>query len=173
MRKFAWYGRLSTKDKQDPDDLLSLTAQRMRREGRGAGRPDRLRFHRPGGGPARRPVGWAELIREAKEPDARRFDAVIVYSTSRALRLSPTARAAPRPAPSPGWQPEEIEAAIAQLDHAQRNGDGFDPHEAVAIIDCLPDLTKPPAEADPELRHAIFDAFNVRVEIDRNLGESK
>ena len=31
-------------------------------------------------------VGWSELIREAKEPEARRFDAVIVYSTSRLSR---------------------------------------------------------------------------------------
>ncbi len=54
MRRFAWYGRLSTKDKQDP--TISFPSQRSEcaREGRGAGRADRLRLHRPGGWAARR-----------------------------------------------------------------------------------------------------------------------
>ncbi|HEU4907124.1 MAG TPA: hypothetical protein VFT19_13570 [Solirubrobacterales bacterium] len=63
-----------------------------------------------------------------------------------------------------------IEAAIAQLDQAQRNGDGFDPGEAIAIIDSLPDLSKALTEADPKLRRAVFEAFRLRVEIDRNSG---
>ncbi|MBK5218193.1 MAG: hypothetical protein JJE35_00140 [Thermoleophilia bacterium] len=54
MRRFAWYGRLSTKDKQDP--TLSFPSQR------------------------------SECAEKAKEPDARRFDAMIVYSTSRLSR---------------------------------------------------------------------------------------
>jgi len=54
MRKFAWYGRLSTKDKQDP--TISFPSQRN------------------------------ECAEKAKEPDARRFDAVIVHSTSRLSR---------------------------------------------------------------------------------------
>jgi hypothetical protein len=65
---------------------------------------------------------------------------------------------------------QEVEAAIAELDHAQRNGDGFDPDEAVVIIDALPDLSKALAEADPELRRAVFEAFRLCVEIDRNSG---
>jgi hypothetical protein len=65
---------------------------------------------------------------------------------------------------------QEIEAAIAQLDHAQRYSDGFDPGEAAAIIESLPDLSKALAEADPELRRAVFEAFRLRVEIDRNSG---
>ncbi|MBK5218192.1 MAG: hypothetical protein JJE35_00135 [Thermoleophilia bacterium] len=60
--------------------------------------------------------------------------------------------------------------AIAQLDQAQRSGDGFDPGEAAAIIDSLPDISKALAEADPELRRAVFEAFRLRVEIDRNSG---
>jgi hypothetical protein len=64
----------------------------------------------------------------------------------------------------------EIEAAIAQLEQAQRNGDEFDVEEAVAILDSLPDLSKPLAEADPELRRSVFEAFRLRVEIDRNSG---
>jgi DNA invertase Pin-like site-specific DNA recombinase len=31
-------------------------------------------------------IGWSELLREAKERDARRFDAVIIYATSRLSR---------------------------------------------------------------------------------------
>jgi len=65
---------------------------------------------------------------------------------------------------------EEIEAAIAQLDQAQRNGEGFDVEEAPAVLDSLPDLSKPLAEADPELRRSVFEAFRLRVEIDRNAG---
>jgi site-specific DNA recombinase len=65
---------------------------------------------------------------------------------------------------------QEVEAAIAQLDHAQRNGEGFDVEEAAAILDSLPDLAKPLAEADPELRRSVFEAFRLRVEIDRNAG---
>jgi hypothetical protein len=65
---------------------------------------------------------------------------------------------------------QEVEAAIAKLDHAQRNGDRFDVEEAAAILDSLPDLAKPLAEADPELRRSVFEAFRLRVEIDRNSG---
>jgi hypothetical protein len=65
---------------------------------------------------------------------------------------------------------QEVEAAIAQLDQAARNGKGFDVEEAAAILDSLPDLAKPLAEADPELRRSVFEAFRLRVEIDRNAG---
>ena len=65
---------------------------------------------------------------------------------------------------------QEVEAAIAQLDHEQRNGEGFDVEEAAAVLDSLPDLSKPLAEADPELRRSVFEAFRLRVEIDRNAG---
>jgi hypothetical protein len=34
----------------------------------------------------------------------------------------------------------------------------------------LADLAKPLAEADPELRRAVFEAFRLRIEIDRNSG---
>jgi Recombinase len=65
---------------------------------------------------------------------------------------------------------QEIEAAIAQLDRAQRDSEGFDVDEAAAILDSMPDLAKPLAEADPELRRSVFEAFRLRVEIDRNSG---
>jgi Recombinase len=65
---------------------------------------------------------------------------------------------------------QEVEAAIAQLDQAARNGEGFDVEEAAAVLDSLPDLAKPLAEADPELRRSVFEAFRLRVEIDRNAG---
>jgi hypothetical protein len=61
-------------------------------------------------------------------------------------------------------------AVIAQLDQAQRRVRVFDIEEAAAILDSLPDLTKPLAEADPELRRSIFEAFRLRLAIDRNSG---
>jgi hypothetical protein len=38
------------------------------------------------------------------------------------------------------------------------------------VIDALPDLGKALIAADPEVRRAVFDAFRLRVEIDRNDG---
>ena len=91
MRKFAWYGRLSTKDKQDP--TLSFPSQREACATKAAELGGRIVCDFTDQETGRRDdrAGWGELIREAKERDARRFDAVIVYSTS---RLSP--RAVPR-----------------------------------------------------------------------------
>jgi hypothetical protein len=63
---------------------------------------------------------------------------------------------------------QEIEALVAQLDHS--TGNHLDTEESAAILDSLPDLSKALKEADPELRRAVFDAFRLRVEIDRNSG---
>jgi DNA invertase Pin-like site-specific DNA recombinase len=86
MRKFAWYGRLSTKDKQDP--TISFPSQRNECAEKAEEPGGRIvcDFTDQEAGRRDDRVGWSELIREAKEPDARRFDAVIVYSTSRLSR---------------------------------------------------------------------------------------
>jgi DNA repair exonuclease SbcCD ATPase subunit len=62
---------------------------------------------------------------------------------------------------------EEAEAALAQLAQAQQE-EPIDIEEACALLDSLPDLSEPLAEADPKLRHAVYEAFRLRVEIDRN-----
>ena len=65
---------------------------------------------------------------------------------------------------------QEIETLVAQLDHNNGHGDRLDAKEGAAILDSLPDLSKALKEADPELRRAVFEAFRLRVEIDRNSG---
>ena len=86
MRRFAWYGRLSTKDKQDP--TLSFPSQREACATKAAELSGEIvcEFTDQEAGRRDDRAGWADLLREAKEPDARRFDAVIIYSTSRLSR---------------------------------------------------------------------------------------
>ena len=62
---------------------------------------------------------------------------------------------------------EEVEAALAQLAQTEQE-EPVDIEEACAVLDSLPDLSEPLAEADPKLRHAVYEAFRLRVEIDRN-----
>lgn len=86
MRRFAWYGRLSTKDKQDP--TLSFPSQRRECEAKVAELGGRIvcDFTDQESGRRDDRAGWAELVREAKEVEVRRFDAVIIYATSRLSR---------------------------------------------------------------------------------------
>jgi site-specific DNA recombinase len=86
MRRFAWYGRLSTKDKQDP--TLSFPSQREACATKAAelGGEIVCDFTDQEAGRRDDRAGWSELLREAKERDARRFDSVIIYATSRLSR---------------------------------------------------------------------------------------
>jgi site-specific DNA recombinase len=86
MRRFAWYGRLSTKDKQDP--TLSFPSQReaCATKATELGGEIVCDFTDQEAGRRDDRAGWAELLRDAKEPDARRFDAVVIYATSRLSR---------------------------------------------------------------------------------------
>ncbi len=86
MRRFAWYGCLSSKDKQDP--TLSFPSQRSECASKAAelGGEIVCEFTDQEAGRRDDRAGWAELLREAKERDARRFDAVIIYATSRLSR---------------------------------------------------------------------------------------
>lgn len=63
------------------------------------------------------------------------------------------------------------DAALAELDLDERRQGAIDIDAASEVIDALPDLTKPFATADPELRHALYDAFRLAVEIDRNASQ--
>jgi site-specific DNA recombinase len=84
--RFAWYGRLSTKDKQDP--TLSFRSQREACERKAPELGGRIVYEFTDQESGRRDdrAAWSELIREAKERDARRFDAVVIYATSRLSR---------------------------------------------------------------------------------------
>ncbi len=85
-RRFAWYGRLSTKDKQDP--TISFPSQREACATKAEELGGRIvcEFTDQEAGRRDDRAGWAALVKEAKEPDARRFDAVIIYATSRLSR---------------------------------------------------------------------------------------
>lgn len=63
---------------------------------------------------------------------------------------------------------QQAETALAQLDLQQRERTGIDLDEACAVLEALPDLSKPLAKADPELRRHVYDAFQLAVELDRN-----
>ncbi len=65
---------------------------------------------------------------------------------------------------------EGTQAALSQLEDDRRDSTAVDPDDAAAILAALPDLGAALAGADPELRRAVFDAFRLRVEIDRNDG---
>jgi hypothetical protein len=66
---------------------------------------------------------------------------------------------------------EQTEAALATLDLEQRQRTTLDLDDACAILEALPDLGKPLAEADPELRRYVYEAFQFAVELDRNTPE--
>jgi hypothetical protein len=66
---------------------------------------------------------------------------------------------------------EDAQAVLAQLEGACRDSTAVDPEDAAAVLASLPDLGKALAKADPEQRRAVFDAFRLRVEIDRNAGQ--
>ncbi len=66
---------------------------------------------------------------------------------------------------------QQTQTALAQLDLQQREHTGIDLDEACAVLDALPDLSKPLAKADPELRRSVYEAFQFAIELDRNKPE--
>jgi site-specific DNA recombinase len=84
--RFAWYGRLSTKDKQDP--TISFPSQRKECERKTSELGGRIvcDFTDQESGRRDDRQGWGELVREARDRDARRFDGVVIYGTSRLAR---------------------------------------------------------------------------------------
>ena len=66
---------------------------------------------------------------------------------------------------------QQSETSLAQLDLLQRERIGLDLDEACAVLDSLPDLSKPLAKADPELRRSVYEAFQFGIELDRNKPE--
>jgi DNA invertase Pin-like site-specific DNA recombinase len=84
--RFAFYGRLSTTDKQDP--LLSFPSQRKACERKVAelGGEISCEFTDQESGAKQERPGWSALTAEAGDVEGRRFDAVVIYSTSRLAR---------------------------------------------------------------------------------------
>ncbi|MFN8113174.1 MAG: recombinase family protein [Solirubrobacterales bacterium] len=85
-KRFAFYGRLSTTDKQDP--ALSFPSQRKACERKVADLGGKVTCEftdQESGAKAERP-GWTALTAEARDQDGRRFDAVVIYQTSRLAR---------------------------------------------------------------------------------------
>jgi site-specific DNA recombinase len=84
--RFASYGRLSTTDKQDP--ALSFPSQLKACERKVAelGGEITATFEDQESGAKQDRPGWTALTAEARERDSRRFDAVVIYSTSRLAR---------------------------------------------------------------------------------------
>jgi site-specific DNA recombinase len=84
--RFAFYGRISTTDKQDP--ALSFPSQRKacERKAADAGGEVTCEFTDQESGAKQDREGWGALTHEAQDREARRFDAVLIYSTSRLAR---------------------------------------------------------------------------------------
>ena len=84
--RFAWYGRLSTKDKQDP--TLSFPSQRDACDRKVDELGGRIvaEFTDQESGRRDDRASWSDLVREARDADTRRFDGVVIYSTSRLAR---------------------------------------------------------------------------------------
>jgi site-specific DNA recombinase len=84
--RFAAYLRVSTTDKQDP--ALSFPSQLkacQRKAAELSGEVVSEFTDQESGAKQDRP-GWSALTHEARDRDARRFDAVVIYSTSRLAR---------------------------------------------------------------------------------------
>jgi site-specific DNA recombinase len=83
FRRAAWYGRLSTKDKQDP--TLSFPTQRNASEVKAHVMGARITAEFTDLEKGRRDdrEGWSQLVAEARDKANRRFDMVIVYNTGR------------------------------------------------------------------------------------------
>jgi len=84
--RFAFYGRVSTTDKQDP--ALSFPSQRKACERKVAelGGEVTCEFtDQESGAKSDRP-GWGALAAEARDREGRRFDHVVIYQTSRLAR---------------------------------------------------------------------------------------
>ncbi len=82
----AFYGRLSTTDKQDPTLSFPSQLKACRRKAEDLGGAVTCEFTDQESGAKQDRPGWGALTHEARDRDGRRFDAVVVYATSRLAR---------------------------------------------------------------------------------------
>jgi hypothetical protein len=59
-------------------------------------------------------------------------------------------------------------STLASTERERRDNGLVDFDDACEILASVPDLSKPLAAAEPELLQQVYNAFRLRVEIDRN-----
>jgi len=84
--RFAWYGRVSNVDLQNPSLSFPSQLKACERRVRELGGEIVAEFHDEESGARSDRPGWTALLHEAKDGATRRFDGVIAYSTSRVSR---------------------------------------------------------------------------------------
>jgi site-specific DNA recombinase len=85
-RRFAFYGRLSTDDKQDQTLARPSQLEACRQKAAELGGSIVCEFFDQESGAKDDRPGWTALTQEARDRRARRFDAVVIYQTSRLSR---------------------------------------------------------------------------------------
>lgn len=86
MTHFAAYARISTRDKQDPSLSFPSQFEEGRKRVAEMGGSVICEFTDEQTGADDDRPGWSELIAEARDRTNRRFDGVVLYSTSRLSR---------------------------------------------------------------------------------------
>jgi site-specific DNA recombinase len=84
--RFAWYGRVSNADIQNPSLSFPSQLKACERRVRELGGEIVAEFQDAESGARSDRPGWSALLHEAKDAATRRFDTVIAYSTSRVSR---------------------------------------------------------------------------------------
>lgn len=85
-QRFAWYGRVSNADLQNPSLSFPSQLKACERRVRELGGEIVAEFRDEESGARSDRPGWTALLHEAKDATTRRFDTVIAYSTSRVSR---------------------------------------------------------------------------------------
>jgi site-specific DNA recombinase len=83
---FRGYGRLSTDDKQDQTLARPSQLEACQRKAHELGGTVEVEFFDQESGARDDRPGWTALTQEARDPATRRFDAVVIYQTSRLSR---------------------------------------------------------------------------------------
>lgn len=86
MNRFAFYGRLSTDDKQDQTLARPSQLEACRRKAAELDGEIVCEFFDQESGAKDDRPGWTSLTQEARDQETRRFDAVVIYQTSRLSR---------------------------------------------------------------------------------------
>jgi site-specific DNA recombinase len=86
VKRFAFYGRLSTDDRQDQTLARPSQLKACQRKAAELGGEIVVEFFDQESGAKDDRPGWTALTQEARTPATRRFDAVAIYQTSRLSR---------------------------------------------------------------------------------------
>ena len=94
--RFAFHGSLSTADKQDPTLARPSQLEACRRKAAELGGEIVCEFFDQASGARDDRPGWTALNQEGRDARTRRFDAVVIYQTSRLSQDRVSAQAAVR-----------------------------------------------------------------------------